>query len=102
MARLNLSGVSVELPIYHANARSMRRFALGGVLGANLSVDGGRVSVAALSDINLDLADGDRLALLGANGAGKSTLLRTMAGVYAPGRGRVSRIGRVTPLLSHG
>jgi lipopolysaccharide transport system ATP-binding protein len=102
MARLSLGGVSVVLPIYHASARSMRRSALHGALGRKLSLEGGRMSVAALTDIDLDLADGDRLALLGPNGAGKSILLRTMAGVYAPMRGRVTRTGRLAPLLSQG
>jgi ABC-type polysaccharide/polyol phosphate transport system ATPase subunit len=102
MARLTLSDVTVDLPIYHASGRSMRRHALQGALGRKLRLDGSHVTVRALDGIDLDLADGDRLALVGANGAGKSVLLRTMAGVYAPARGRVARLGRVTPLLSHG
>ncbi|MFL6863193.1 MAG: ABC transporter ATP-binding protein [Allosphingosinicella sp.] len=102
MASLSLAGVSVELPIYHASARSMRRSALNGALGRKLHLDHGRMSVPALTDIDLDLKDGDRLALLGPNGAGKSILLRTMAGVYAPARGQVTRVGRVAPLLSQG
>ncbi len=32
-----------------------------------------------LNDVNLDIAGGDRIGLLGANGAGKSTLVKTMA-----------------------
>src|SRR3954453_8962139 len=102
MARLNLAGVSVELPIYHASARSMRRSALNGALGRKLHLDHGRMSVPALTDIDLDLKDGDELALLGPNGAGKSILLRTMAGAYAPARGQVTRVGRGAPLLSPG
>jgi ABC-2 type transport system ATP-binding protein/lipopolysaccharide transport system ATP-binding protein len=102
MAWLSLSGVSVELPIYHASARSMRRSALQGALGRKVSVEGQRATVAALTDIDLELEDGARLALLGPNGAGKSILLRTLAGVYTPVRGRVRRTGKLTPLLSHG
>ncbi len=33
-----------------------------------------------LTDVNLSLAPGDRVALLGANGAGKSTLMKALAG----------------------
>jgi len=102
MAHLSLRGVSLDFPVYHSSARSMRRFALQGALGRKVSLDGGRASVAALRDIDLELGDGDRLALVGPNGAGKSVLLRTMAGVYAPTCGTVTRTGRLTPLLSHG
>ena len=102
MALLHLSGVRVEFPVYHADARSMRRFALHGAFRRTFDLSGRRASVAALSGIDLELSDGDRLALIGANGAGKSVLLRTMAGVYAPSAGRVVRVGRLTPVLSHG
>ncbi|HEX8643839.1 MAG TPA: ATP-binding cassette domain-containing protein [Allosphingosinicella sp.] len=100
MAGLSLQGVCVDFPIYHASARSMRRFALQGALGRRLRIAGRRTSVTALADIDLALKDGDRLALVGANGSGKSTLLRTMAGVYAPRAGTVAREGRCTALLT--
>ena len=34
-----------------------------------------------LSGVNLSLAEGELVSLLGANGTGKSTLLRTVAGL---------------------
>jgi ABC-type polysaccharide/polyol phosphate transport system ATPase subunit len=102
VAHILLDGVDVEFPIYHASARSMRRFALKGLLGRRLDLERSRPTVRALTGIDLDVAEGDRLALIGPNGAGKSTLLRTMAAVYAPLRGRIVREGRVTPLLSLG
>lgn len=37
-----------------------------------------------LSHVNLSIAAGDRIGLLGANGAGKSSLLKTLAGELAP------------------
>jgi ABC-2 type transport system ATP-binding protein/lipopolysaccharide transport system ATP-binding protein len=102
VASLTLNGVSVVFPIYHASARSMRRFAIRGALGGKVRLDTRHPSVAALTDIDLSLADGDRLALVGANGSGKTTLLRTAAGIYPPTGGRVTRSGRVTPLLGVG
>lgn len=44
---------------------------------------------AVLRDVDLDVADGASLALLGPSGSGKSTLLRIVAGLEAPDRGRV-------------
>jgi NitT/TauT family transport system ATP-binding protein len=49
-----------------------------------------------LEDINLDLREGEIVALLGKSGSGKSTLLRCIAGLLAPTEGTVSYRG--TPL----
>ena len=48
------------------------------------SLSVGYAGQAVLEDVNLTLAPGDRLALLGANGAGKSTLVKALAGELAP------------------
>ena len=49
---------------------------------------GGR-PIPVLDDINLDVAEGEFVALLGRSGSGKSTLLRCIAGLMAPTEGRV-------------
>ncbi len=40
-------------------------------------------------DLNLNLAEGKLIALIGANGVGKSTLLRTITGIQSPLSGKV-------------
>jgi cobalt/nickel transport system ATP-binding protein len=50
--------------------------------------------IAALAGIDLAVAAGERLAVLGANGAGKSTLLLHLNGTLRPQRGRVCLDGR--------
>lgn len=50
----------------------------------------------ALADVTLYIPAGQFCAVLGASGAGKSTLLRTVAGLVAPGEGRLLFDG--TPL----
>ncbi len=56
-------------------------------------------TVEALSGINLTVARGKVLGLLGQNGAGKTTLLNIITGYLAPSQGRVL-IGGHDPLLS--
>jgi energy-coupling factor transport system ATP-binding protein len=52
-----------------------------------------------LRAVSLDIAPGERVAVMGANGAGKSTLLRHAAGLMTPTRGRIDRAGSVRLLL---
>ena len=42
-----------------------------------------------LDDLSLDVAPGERVALVGANGAGKSTVIALLAGLYEPTTGDV-------------
>lgn len=43
----------------------------------------------AIRNLNLNIYDGDRLAVIGRNGAGKSTLLSLLAGVCLPDEGSI-------------
>jgi energy-coupling factor transport system ATP-binding protein len=56
---------------------------------------------AILRGLELTVAPGESVALMGRNGAGKSTLLRHLAGLLAPTRGSIERAGRVALLLQN-
>ena len=99
MARISLEQVTIEFPIYNARGRSLTgelfRRTVGGIIKSDKAHN---VSIVALREISLELADGDRLGLIGHNGAGKSTLLRVFAGIYEPLAGRVQIQGSVASL----
>ncbi|MBW1646918.1 MAG: energy-coupling factor ABC transporter ATP-binding protein [Deltaproteobacteria bacterium] len=50
--------------------------------------------VQALSGIDLKIARGDRIALVGQNGSGKTTLIKVLCGLIAPTDGNVSYKGQ--------
>ncbi len=45
--------------------------------------------VAAINDVNLDVAAGEFFVIVGASGSGKTTLLRCVAGLEMPDRGNI-------------
>ena len=64
-----------------------------------------RVAIGAqeiLNGINIELAEGEILAVLGANGVGKTTLMRTLSGITRATAGAITFAGRdITNAPSH-
>ena len=59
-------------------------------------------SIVALKGVDLDVREGEIVALIGANGAGKSTLMMTICGNPRARRGRIVFDGRdITGLATH-
>ena len=67
--------------------RLLRRLVFGGVTRSR--------SFRALSGVDLEVANGEVVGIVGNNGAGKTTLLKTLAGIYRPTTGRVRINGEV-------
>jgi iron(III) transport system ATP-binding protein len=62
-------------------------------LAKEFAVGGGRV--AAIKNLNIEVAEGEFFVIVGASGSGKTTLLRAVAGLEVPDRGTISIGGRV-------
>jgi len=56
----------------------------------------------ALSNINLEVKQGESIGIIGQNGAGKSTLLKIISGITSPTQGKIRICGRVSSLLEIG
>ncbi len=57
-------------------------------------------AVAALTDIDMDVAAGEVVAVVGDNGAGKSTLVKVLSGVHLPDSGEITFEGRAVSVPS--
>lgn len=80
-----------------------RRFTVFGALKHHIGRSSGTGDLFfALKDIEIDVARGEKVAVIGDNGAGKSTLLRLIAGIYEPNSGELTVKGAVTLLAGLG
>ena len=80
------------------HVRSLKEMAARAARGKTAKVD----EFVALSDVNLEIQEGETVGLLGFNGSGKSTLLKCISGVLTPDRGRVGVRGRLAGLIEVG
>ena len=55
-----------------------------------------------LKGINLNIPEGEVVALIGTNGSGKSTLLKLMTKIIYPNQGKITTNGKLTSLLELG
>ena len=86
--------------MYQSSSRSLKKSILASTTRGNLARDAlNRINVKALSDLNFNIEQGDRVGLMGLNGSGKTTLLKVLAGIYRPSRGQLLASGRVSALL---
>ena len=56
----------------------------------------------AVEDVNLEIARGEFLGIVGRNGSGKSTLLKCLAGIYDIDAGAIEINGRLSPFIELG
>jgi ABC-2 type transport system ATP-binding protein len=63
---------------------------------------GKRHRFIALEDVNIQVSEGESVALIGSNGSGKSTLLKLIAGILFPDSGTISCPQRLSALLELG
>lgn len=62
----------------------------------NYNVDG---TVHAINHMNIEINDGERVAIVGHNGAGKTTLLKIISGIYRPSSGVLKVEGRISSMF---
>jgi len=101
--------VAVSDPVAssHAAVPAVRRTGSGAaalveIRHVSKSYQRGDQVVPVLTDINLDIGQGDFVALMGPSGSGKSTLLNLVAGIDKPDGGAIRVAGADITQLSEG
>lgn len=94
---IELKGVSLAYRLATQKAGSLKEFLIHLVRGS-LEYK----QLWALRDINLEIAAGEMVGIVGANGAGKSTLSKVISGVLKPTLGSCEVRGIVSPILELG
>ena len=97
---IELRDVSLRFVSYNDKQYSLKRQALDLLLQRENPTQANEFW--ALQNVDLRMAKGERIGIIGFNGAGKSTLLRILARIYTPTTGRLSIRGTVAPLIEMG
>jgi len=95
---VSVRGVSKRFTLLHQGGNGLKDRLVGLVGGRRDR----RETFWALRDVDVDVARGETLGLIGHNGCGKSTLLQIIAGILDPDGGSVTTRGRITSLLELG
>ena len=98
-AAVELRGVSKRFYYYEHRTNSLREWFIRRVLQRPLNI---RRAEFTLRNLNLRVARGESVALIGSNGSGKSTALRLIAGIYQPSSGTIQTRGRLTAVIELG
>lgn len=101
MKYLTIKDVTLDFPVYSNSSRLLKNTVINKFTGGKISKESKNLMlVRALNHINLNMAEGDRIGIIGHNGAGKTTLLRLITGVYSPTSGQVEKNGSIASLIN--
>ena len=98
---IKAKNASLDFPLYEQSDFSFRNKItsfgkLSGTKGKKNNI------IRGLDSINIEIKEGDKVAIIGANGSGKTTLLKLLSKIYSPSSGEVNINGKVCTMIDLG
>ena len=94
-----LDNVSLKIPIISKIDQSLKKTIIRNATGGLISKHQKQLSVDALSALNLNIYQGERIALIGPNGSGKTSFLKLISGIYEPTKGKIKKNVEIYPMI---
>ena len=96
---LTADNICLDIPVISKTDLSLKKTFVRSITGGKVSKNKGNTIIKALSNINLTIYSGERIALIGHNGAGKSSFIRLVSGIYEPTSGILKCSTKAYPML---
>ena len=96
---LKCENVCLDIPVISKTELTFKKQFMRSITGAQVSSKKGTTTIKALSNLNLTIYSGQRIALIGHNGSGKSSFIRLISGIYTPTSGILKSSTNIYPLL---
>lgn len=96
---LHAENICIDIPVISKTDLSLKKTFVRSITGGRVAKNKRYPIVNALSNINLTINSGERIALIGHNGSGKSTFIRLISGIYEPTKGNFYCPNKAYPML---
>ena len=96
---LKCENVCLDIPVVSKTELTFKKKFIRSITGGQVSSKKGTTTIKALSNLNLTINSGQRIALIGHNGSGKSSFIRLISGIYTPTSGIFKSSTNIYPLL---
>ena len=103
MKKISIKALNLDYPVFNSSLLSLRKQIVSKIGGNFLKKNEDKLNyVRSLHNINIEVEEGEKIALIGPNGAGKTSLLSVISGAIPNTSGNLKVNGEITSMISQG